>query len=214
MDTETNTNPSANTILTNYTNDTSNNTQHMNVIIAPVYEKPDPEKEKERCRELETLNYNNERLKKRNNVKTDRFKQMVVNSTQKEVDELLKNKIYNIDKSGRGKDIKWTDLTKCEKEDKLFFYCEKMVDEEVITLDRRHELYIYLSNALDNNKLLKQKDVVYDLKTERITLIPNLMIHPTRKTFTLRKEKKESTLKNLTVTRKQKKKIKKSKNKA
>ena len=73
---------------------------------------------------------------------------------------------------------------------------DKKSDEEEITA-----LYQFLVSALEQKKLMRAKDVVYDKATGEITSIPCLIYHAGFKKFTLKRcEKRQSTLKSLAPT--------------
>jgi hypothetical protein len=70
--------------------------------------------------------------------------------------------------------------------------------EENHTEDETNSLYHFLVSALEQKKLMRAKDVIYDKSTGMITSIPCLIYHAGFKKFTLKRcEKRQSTLKSL-----------------
>jgi len=96
----------------------------------------------------------------------------------------------------------WNKINKTYKIQKLHAYAEKYGKEHKHSAKEIKQLKRFFSDALENNKLLKAKEVIYDKATQEITDVPGLYFHPTNHTFTLRADSKRiSTLKSLTPKR-------------
>ena len=64
----------------------------------------------------------------------------------------------------------------------------------------------YLLHSLERKKLTRQKDVVYDMKTNKIKSIPGLLYNKQKNKFTIKRQEKKpnSTLKCLAPKKKNK----------
>jgi hypothetical protein len=101
----------------------------------------------------------------------------------------------------------WSKLSKASKLKKLHEYVttysveKKLTDEEMIKLKK------YISHCLERKKLQRQKDVIYDMETNKIKSIPGLSHNKTSNKFTLKRQgdKKTSTLKCLAPKKKKNK---------
>lgn len=94
----------------------------------------------------------------------------------------------------------WNKLNKMIKVQKLMEYCEVLKDNHTLSLKEFNKLKKYIVSSIDKKKLLKNKEIEYDIGSMKITNIPNLVIvyQNDIKKFTLKNnEKKNSTLKNL-----------------
>jgi hypothetical protein len=112
--------------------------------------------------------------------------------TNPNIDDILENE-KNANKSDP-----WNKLDKSAKVGKLKEFAgnhgkkENYTDQEIVGL------YQFLVSALDQKKLMRAKDVVYDKSIGAITSIPCLIYHAGFKKFTLKRcEKRQSTLKSL-----------------
>ena len=112
--------------------------------------------------------------------------------TNPNIDDILE-KEKNANKSDP-----WNKLDKSAKVGKLKEFAsihgkkENYTDQEIIGL------YQFLVSALDQKKLMRAKDVVYDKSIGAITSIPCLIYHAGFKKFTLKRcEKRQSTMKSL-----------------
>jgi hypothetical protein len=112
--------------------------------------------------------------------------------TNPNIDDILENE-KNANKSDP-----WNKLDKSAKVGKLREFAgnhgkkENYTEPEIITL------YQFLVSALDQKKLMRAKDVVYDKSIGAITSIPCLIYHAGFKKFTLKRcEKRQSTMKSL-----------------
>lgn len=90
----------------------------------------------------------------------------------------------------------WCKLTKTIKINKLKDYAIKYKTENELSTETYENLLQYLENCLSTNKLLKNKDVNYDIKLETIIDIPVLQYLPNVNRFTIKNvEKKKTTIK-------------------
>ena len=115
--------------------------------------------------------------------------------TNPNIDDILENE-KNANKSDP-----WNKLDKSAKIGKLKEYAIRHGNKENYTDDEITTLYQFLISALDQKKLMRAKDVVYDKVSGGITSIPCLIYHAGFKKFTLKRcEKRQSTLKSLAPT--------------
>jgi hypothetical protein len=115
--------------------------------------------------------------------------------TNPNIDDILENE------KNANKGDPWNKLDKSAKIGKLKEFAvihgekEKYTEQEITTL------YQFLISALDQKKLMRAKDVIYDKVSGAITSIPCLIYHTSFKKFTLKRcEKRQSTLKSLAPT--------------
>lgn len=95
----------------------------------------------------------------------------------------------------------WNKLDKSAKVVKLKEFAARHGKEQDITDREITALYQFLIANLEQKKLARAKDVVYDKATGMITSIPCLLFNATLKKFTLKRcEKRQSTLKSLAPT--------------
>ena len=112
--------------------------------------------------------------------------------TNPNIDDILENE-KNANKSDP-----WNKLDKSAKVGKLKEFAGIHGKKENYTEQEIIGLYQFLVSALDQKKLMRAKDVVYDKSIGAITSIPCLIYHAGFKKFTLKRcEKRQSTLKSL-----------------
>lgn len=110
------------------------------------------------------------------------------------------NKLLEMEKQNN-KNESWNKIDKSLKIQKLHGYAEKYGKENSLPIKVIKSLKVFFSECLDNNKLSKSKDVIYDREKHEITSIPLLTMN-SNKNFTLRQnEKRQSTIKSLTPKR-------------
>ena len=110
------------------------------------------------------------------------------------------NKLLEMEKQNN-KNESWNKIDKSLKIQKLHGYAEKYGKENSLPIKVIKSLKVFFSECLDNNKLSKSKDVIYDREKHEITSIPLLTMNA-NKNFTLRQnEKRQSTIKSLTPKR-------------
>ena len=97
----------------------------------------------------------------------------------------------------------WNKLDNTQKIIKLHGFADVYGKEHAISEQRTAQLKKFLSTCLENNKLKKTKDLVYDKTKQMIISIPSLHLNNTTNQFTLRvvDPKRVSTLKALTPLR-------------
>ena len=112
--------------------------------------------------------------------------------TNPNIDDILENE------KNASKSDPWNKLDKSAKVGKLKEFAmrhgkkENHNEQEITVLDQ------FLVSALEQKKLMRAKDVVYDKTTGTIVSIPCLIYHAGFKKFTLKRcEKRQSTLKSL-----------------
>jgi hypothetical protein len=112
--------------------------------------------------------------------------------TNPNIDDILENE-KNANKSDP-----WNKLDKSAKMGKLKEFAVRHGKKENCTEQEITTLYHFLISALDQKKLMRAKDVIYDKVSGTITSIPCLIYHAGFKKFTLKRcEKRQSTLKSL-----------------
>lgn len=110
------------------------------------------------------------------------------------------NNLLEMEKQNN-KNESWNKLDKSMKIQKLHGFAEKYGRENSLPMKIIKTLKVFFSDCLDNNKLSKSKDVIYDREKHEITSIPLLTMNA-NKNFTLRQnEKRQSTIKSLTPKR-------------
>ena len=115
--------------------------------------------------------------------------------THPNIDNILENE-KNANKSDP-----WNKLDKSAKVVKLKEYATRYGKEQECNDAEITALYRFLLANLEQKKLLRAKDVVYDKVTGIVTSIPCLIYHAGLKKFTLKRcEKRQSTLKSLAPT--------------
>lgn len=119
------------------------------------------------------------------------------NRSISELDKLLDTERHQNNKSS------WSKLDKSTKLHKLKFFCDEYDSPD----NTKEQLYKTLMKALDQNKLQKIKDVVYDTEKEKITSIPSLVMNE-RRIFAIKSDKRLSTSRSLPKSGTKKKKIK------
>ena len=117
------------------------------------------------------------------------------------------NPLFDIDEildhdNHHNKTESWNKLNKTLKTQKLHQYSEKYGKEHKYSAKEIKQLKQFFSQCLDNQKLQKASEVIYDKTTQEIKNIPSLYFHPTNRAFTLRADaKRVSALKSLTPKR-------------
>jgi len=113
-----------------------------------------------------------------------------------DINKLLENEMANNKKSV------WVKLDKKMKTQKLHSYAEKYGKEHSLSMKQVKQLKIYFSLCLDQQKLQKTKDILYNKDTGEITNIPVLFFNIQTNNFTLKQcDKHVSTIKSLTPKR-------------
>jgi len=101
------------------------------------------------------------------------------------------------------KNEQWNKLDKTIKIQKLHQFAEKYGKEHTLPVKDIKSLKSFFVTSLENNKLQKTKDVVYDKSSKEISSIPALHFNQLSRNFTLKvlDSKRISTLKSLTPKR-------------
>jgi len=115
--------------------------------------------------------------------------------THPNIDNILENE------KNSNKSDPWNKLDKSAKVVKLKEFATRYGKEQECNDAEITTLYRFLLANLEQKKLLRAKDVVYDKITGTVTSIPCLIFHAGLKKFTLKRcEKRQSTLKSLAPT--------------
>jgi hypothetical protein len=115
--------------------------------------------------------------------------------THPNIDAILENE------KNTNKSEPWNKLDKSAKVVKLKDFAAKHGKEHELTDREINALYQFLLSNLEQKKLVRAKDVVYDKVTGLITAIPCLLFNSALKKFTLKRcDKRQSTLKSLAPT--------------
>ena len=138
----------------------------------------------EECLELKNINYQTMLLK--NNKTNISSSQLSVNS--KNIDHFLSK-----EKEG-GSKKSWSKLDKASKLKKLLAFSTKYIKKHKFSKIEEEKLKKYLLEALDRKKLQKIKDVEYDSENGVIKSIPNLIFEKEKRKFTLKRDKRNSSL--------------------
>lgn len=113
-------------------------------------------------------------------------------ATNPNIDNILENE------KNASKSDPWNKLDKVAKVSKLKEFATRHGKKENHSDQEITALYQFLVAALEQKKLMRAKDVIYDKATGLITSIPCLIYHAGFKKFTLKRcEKRQSTLKSL-----------------
>ena len=99
----------------------------------------------------------------------------------------------------QNKEDQWVKLDKSMKMKKMSEFVEMYAIENNLCIKDKNALHEFLNHSIDQKKLTKTKEVVYDKLTGTIKSIPCLLHCPASiKKFTLKRcEKRQSTLKSL-----------------
>lgn len=115
--------------------------------------------------------------------------------THPNIDAILENE------KNTNKSEPWNKLDKSSKVIKLREFSTRHGKEHELTEREITALYQFLVSNLEQKKLARAKDVVYDKVTGLVTSIPCLLFNAALKKFTLKRcEKRQSTLKSLAPT--------------
>ena len=145
------------------------------------------------CQDLKNIKYKTMLLNGNfnNNIKTTTIEDSA------NIDDFLeKEKLLN-------KAEQWNKLDKTIKLLKLKKFADNYIKEENLSTKELKLLQTFFANNLDQKKLLKSKDVIYDKTTGQIKSVPCLVFNNVSKKFTLKRcEKRQSTLKSLAPKKK------------
>ena len=175
--------------INNDTNHANNDTNHANndtnEIRGTNSKLNTPSKEE--CVELRNMKYKSMLLKKTNT------KQLTKCNSNIDIDSFLEKE------RTQNKEDQWTKLDKSMKISKIVAFVDTYANENNLNDKDKSFLQDFLFYCLEQKKLIKTKDVVYDKVAGTITSIPCLLYTPTlTKKFTLKRcEKRPSTLNSL-----------------
>lgn len=153
---------------------------------------------KDECLELKNINYQTMLLNNKTNIDGN-----MASECSEKIETFLKKEKENQKKRT------WSKLSKASKLKKLIAYSTVYSKKNNLSSDDSNKLQKYLLEALDRRKLQKMKDVIYDIEKGNIIDIPKLIFLKDKKKFTIKRDKKSSTLQNLAPKTKKIKKIKK-----
>ena len=129
----------------------------------------------------------------------------IINLNTNNSDEVNYNMIDNLleKEKQHNKSEPWNILDKTVKIQKLHQFAEKYGKEHGIPIKEIKSLKMFFNTCLENNKLQKAKDVVFEKDSRDISSIPALFFNNVTHNFTLRivDAKRVSTLKSLTPKR-------------
>jgi hypothetical protein len=150
------------------------------------------------CQELKNIKYQTMLLN--GNSKIDSTKQNTAN-----LEDFLEKE------NASNKKQPWSKLGRSTKLKKIELFVNEYSNENKLSIKEKKNLLKYLILCLHKKKLQRVKDVVYDVKNEKIKSVPGLNFNKIKKKFTLRNlDKKKTTLKAL-VSKNRNKKNKKNK---
>lgn len=129
----------------------------------------------------------------------------IINLNTNNSDEVNYNMIDNLleKEKQHNKTEPWNKLDRTVKIQKLHQFAEKYGKEHGLPVKDIKSLKMFFNTCLDNNKLQKAKDVVFEKESRDISSIPALFFNNVTHNFTLRivDAKRVSTLKSLTPKR-------------
>jgi hypothetical protein len=178
----TNPNPTMNECSNNENETSSHNNDNDNVEKNAINNSS-----KEECVELRNMKYKSMLLKKTNT------KQLTKCNSNLDIDSFLEKE------RTQNKEEQWAKLDKSMKIIKINAFVEHYSGENNLNEKDKLFLHDFLLYCLEQKKLIKTKDVLYDKINGTITSIPCLLYTPTlTKKFTLKRcEKRPSTLSSL-----------------
>ena len=148
-------------------------------------------KDKE-LQELNNIKYKSMIL---NNNSRNNLSPMDINDTANINDFLEKEKKHHTGEH-------WSKLDKTIKMQKIRTFVEKYSIDNNLNQKDTKSLLTFLTTSLDQKKLSKTKDVVYDKTTGVIKSIPCLLFNTAHKKFTIKRcEKRQSTMRSLAPKR-------------
>lgn len=138
------------------------------------------------CVPLKNINYQNLLVNKTINIEGDK--------EHDEIGDILEKQNYDYNKP-------WNRLEKFKKLEKLREYSKYYIENNQLENEKEELLFKYLQDNLNRKKLLKQKEVIYDIESQKIKEIPNLQFLKAKNRFTIKNIKKSSTIKNIKNTK-------------
>ena len=86
------------------------------------------------------------------------------------------------------RDLPWSRLPKLQRIQKLNTFCDKHAEQEALSPKQTSHLRTYLRQALDQRRIQRAKDVIYDKTTGEITSIPGLKYHARTSRYTIKRD--------------------------
>ena len=148
---------------------------------------------KDECLELKNINYQTMLLNNKSNINSH---------TQSECSDKIENFLMKEQEINKKKT--WGKLSKANKLKKLIKYSQVYAEKNNLNDEQVKKLQTYFIEELGKKKLQKVKDVIYDIDKGEIKNIPKLIFLKERKKFTIKRDKKTSTLRCLAPKKTQK----------
>ena len=157
-----------------------------------------------------TTNNDSEKPQQKTENESDTIKDQakyknIINLNTNNSDEVNYNMIDNLleKEKQHNKSEPWNKLDRTVKIQKLHQFAEKYGKDHGMPVKEIKSLKMFFNTCLDNNKLQKAKDVVFEKDSRDIISIPALFFNNVTHNFTLRivDTKRVSTLKSLTPKR-------------
>ena len=146
-----------------------------------------PAKKEESCLELKNIQYKTMLLNGVNTLRETKSNNDICN-----LNEFLENEKKNSISE------QWCKLNKTTKIKKVIEFVENYKTTKKMSDDDAETLLQFLKTSIDNNRLSKAKDVIYDKENGAIKDIPGLTYSKLNKNFTLKKvDKRVSTSRSL-----------------
>ena len=151
-------------------------------------DKPKHEKTKDKdLHELNQIKYKSMILPNNRNIHNNLSPRESNNSNLTSINDFLeKEKQQHVGEQ-------WCKLDKTSKMQKIRIFIDKYTDDNNLTAKDSKALLEFLTTSLNQKKLSKTKDVVYDKSTGLIKSIPCLLFNQTQRKFTLKRTEKRQT---------------------
>ena len=132
-------------------------------------------------------------------LKNIKYQTMLINNNSTKIKS---PKLTNIEKfldkeRSHNNSQQWSKLSINTKKKKLKLYSNTFSEKNNLNASEKEKLYKYLIKSLEQKKLQKIKDVVYDVSKGEIVNIPILLYNNTTSKYYLKNEKRVSSLKSL-----------------
>ena len=132
-------------------------------------------------------------------LKNIKYQTMLINNN---TDKIKSPRLTNIEKfldkeRDHNNSQQWSKLSIITKKKKLKSFSETFSEKNKLNEQEKEKLYKYLIKSLEQKKLQKIKDVIYDISKGEIVNIPILLYNNTNNCYYLKNEKRISSLKSL-----------------
>ncbi len=143
-------------------------------------------------------------------LKNIKYQTMLINNNSNKIKSpTLSNIEKFLDKERSHNNLQqWSKLSIITKKKKLKLFTETFSEKNNLNCSDKDKLYKYLIKSLEQKKLQKIKDVIYDISKGEIINIPILLYNNNTNKYYLKNEKRISSLKSLAPKSKLKKKSK------